>query len=160
MLGFARGIGKSIQALTMLAIMRIEKDFNTYPSIVVCPASLLLHWSDEVQKFFPPELLSPIRIMKQSDFITAIQNTSSASVCLVSYDMLRREMTYTHASSLLREQQWELVVLDEAHLIKNPLTETAKCIFQLRGKHRIALTGTPIQNQVTYDICSIINILI
>ena len=155
MLVFSRGIGKSIQALTMLAIIRIEKDFNTCPSIVVCPASLLLHWSDEVQKFFPPQLLSPVRIMKQSDFMNTIQNASSASVCLLSYDMLRREMSRTHASSL-REQLWELVVLDEAHLIKNPLTETAKCIFQLRGKHRIALTGTPIQNQVTYDVCNIV----
>lgn len=138
-----RGIGKSIQALAVLAILRLEKNFLTLPSLLVCPASLILHWEDEIIKYFPSELLQPCRVTKSTDF--SIMDMGHI-VFIMSYDMLRREIN-SNINRFTR-QCWETIILDEAHLIKNPNTDTAKAIFSLHANHRMALTGTPIQNEV------------
>ncbi len=146
-----RGLGKSLQALTAIAVLRVEKHLETRPSLVVCPASLVLHWAQEAEKFFPPALLAPHRYAKP---VTQSNNKHSAAkhaasplyssnaLVIVSYDSLRANLTH------FQGVHWAYVVLDEAHLIRNPATATAKAIFGLRSSHRMALTGTPVQNQV------------
>lgn len=59
------GLGKTLQALTSLAITRIEKNFETLPSLVVCPATMLLHWKQEIENFFPRNLISAVTIDTQ-----------------------------------------------------------------------------------------------
>lgn len=76
----------------------------------------------------------------------------------MSYDAIRRYAENLEDSPFHR-QVWEGIVLDEAHIVRNPSTKTARAIFQLRSLCRIALTGTPIQNHVE-EIWSLMNFLI
>lgn len=80
--------------------------------------------------------------------------TDGSSIVIVSYDQLR-----THINKFLfvpgppdtksKERVWAAVVIDEAHLVKNPISKTAQCVFQLKSNFRIAISGTPIQNNVS-----------
>jgi SNF2 family DNA or RNA helicase len=141
-----RGLGKSLQALTALAVLRLEKNMRTGPFLVVCPASVTLHWAEEIGKYFPPELLRPQPFAAGNSFTGELQG-DSAVVVVVSFEALRRDSQRTGGG--LHTVVWEAVVLDEAHLIKNPAAGCSKAVFALRSKHRIALTGTPVQNQVS-----------
>jgi SNF2 family DNA or RNA helicase len=143
---FHRGLGKSLQALTALAVLRIEKNMNTAPFLVVCPASVALHWYDETKRFFPESLLCPLRFSELS--ASPGKDLQPASVVVVSYEMLRRDICLGPQRSVLSGRLWEAVVLDEAHLIKNPAAGTSKAVCALKSLHRIALSGTPVQNQV------------
>jgi SNF2 family DNA or RNA helicase len=143
---FHRGLGKSLQALTALAVLRIEKNMNTAPFLVVCPASVVLHWYDETKRFFPTSLLCPLRFSELST--SPGKDLQPASVVVVSYEMLRRDISLGPQRSVLISRLWEAVVLDEAHLIKNPAAGTSKAVCALKSLHRIALSGTPVQNQV------------
>ena len=140
-----RGLGKSLQALTALAVLRVERHLQTAPALVVCPASVVMHWEDEVRKYFAADLLCPVRFTPSlsSPGISEI----GAAVVIVSYEMARRDVS-SGPRSLLRSVLWECVILDEAHLIKNPATGAARAVCSLRSNHRIALSGTPVQNQV------------
>lgn len=141
-----RGLGKSLQALTALAVLRLEKEMNTKPFLVVCPASVVQHWVDETARYFPEKLLLAL---PYSD----LKGNMAEALCgrhiiVVSYEMLRRDVSSGAKSSKLLNQIWEAAVLDEAHLIKNPEAATTRAVCALKCKHRIALSGTPVQNQV------------
>lgn len=169
------GLGKSLQALTTIAVLRVERWLSNMqsedlPSLVVCPSSLQLHWEDEIKKFFPDWLLKPMRYTRQGSSDIKCSNEhqqgddtssdnkvnpilrmmqehfgpslQSNSIVIISYDSLRRD-NFVFTAGL-----WDFVILDEAHLIKNPSTLTARAVFGLQARMRIALTGTPIQNHV------------
>jgi SNF2 family DNA or RNA helicase len=143
-----RGLGKSLQALTALAVLRIEKQLLNKPFLVICPASVVLHWGDEVARYFPARLLSAVKFASvPNSFDPSV--AGGATVVVVSYEMLRRDVN-RGAKSVLRGCVWEAVVLDEAHLIKNPAAGTTKAVCSLQSLHRIALSGTPVQNQVRH----------
>lgn len=156
------GLGKSIQALTSLAVHRVSEGFQTFPSLIVCPASLKLHWSQEIPKFFPSHILNA-KVLGQTNWSkansskesqAAVDMFTSADVVIVSYEALRSGFL-----EVFGDRIWEVVILDEAHVIKNPATQTAKCVFKIKAKRRIALTGTPVQNQVQ-DLWSLMNFII
>ncbi len=132
-----------MQALTAIAVVRVEKRFDTLPSLVVCPASLTLHWEQEISKFFPPALLSPMRVVAQSGKGSAktVLAAEAHHVVIASYDSLR-------TSPARFQREWQYAVLDEAHLVRNPRTAAAQAVFALRARSRVALSGTPVQNQV------------
>jgi SNF2 family DNA or RNA helicase len=155
-------LGKTLQALVCLAWARVEylvKDslpnqndivktgkFFFPPCLIICPPSLTLHWLHEIQHHFA-----------NNQFLTA--GTSSdwnfhdSSIIIVSYEMLRKQQARFH------QVIWDIVILDEAHLIRNPKSTVAQAIFQLSTRHRLALTGTPIQNKVE-DLWSLMNFLL
>jgi SNF2 family DNA or RNA helicase len=140
-----------LQALTALAVLRIEKQLVNRPFLVVCPASVVLHWGDEVARYFPAHLLCAVKFAAgQGSFEP--KDASGATVVVVSYETLRRDVS-RGAKSVLRGCMWEAVVLDEAHLIKNPAAGTTKAVCSLQSLHRIALSGTPVQNQVRHCCC-------
>lgn len=126
-------------------MLRIERQFQTGPTLVVCPASVVMHWEDEVRKYFAADLLSPVRFSANHSFSAAMEQ--SAAVVIVSYETARRDVT-SGQRSLLSGVLWECVILDEAHLIKNPAASVTKAVCSLQSKHRMALSGTPVQNQV------------
>lgn len=128
-----------------MAVLRIERRFQTAPTLVVCPASVVMHWEDEVKKYFAADLLSPVRFSTSLSSPAAMK--LNAAVVIVSYETARRDIT-SGQRSLLRGVLWECVVLDEAHLIKNPAASVTKAVCSLQSKHRMALSGTPVQNQV------------
>jgi SNF2 family DNA or RNA helicase len=138
-----RGLGKTLQALLCLYVLRIEnriRDCSCLPVLIVCPASLVFHWRSEIEKYFPN-----CKSMQHSHFDlngTSTIKNQNEKLFVVSYDSLRR------SQQAFRAIHWEAIVLDEAHLIRNPRSITAKTIFQLSARHRLALTGTPIQNKV------------
>ena len=145
-------MGKSLQALTALAVLRIEKDMQSAPFLVVCPASVVMHWEDEIKKYFPPSLLRPVRFASNMPAATAAAALKDgATVMVVSYELMRRDVT-SGPRSVLKTTLWETVVLDEAHLIKNPMAGITKAACSLQSLHRIALTGTPVQNQVRHSV--------
>jgi SNF2 family DNA or RNA helicase len=117
---------------------------------VVCPASLGLHWEQEVGKFFPGTLLRPHRYSKAFRDLSVL---GGGDVLIVSYDALRSQL------AAFQGILWEYIVLDEAHLIRNPRTATARAVFSLRSRHRMALSGTPVQNQVE-ELWSLLNFLV
>ena len=141
-----------MQALTALAVLRLEKGLVSAPSLIVCPASVALHWEDEIARYFPTQLLQAVRISKTGTGTGNLKELDGTAVVIVSYDTVRRSMN--GGSGLqLRDRVWETVILDEAHLIKNPHTATTQAVYGLQAHHRIALTGTPVQNQVLCFEC-------
>ena len=154
---FCRGLGKSLQALTALAVLRIEKAMDTAPTLIVCPASVVMHWEDEIARFFPTSLLRAVRHSSYATHNGGIVYASNV-VVVVSYEMMRRDVALGHRS-LLKNTLWECVVLDEAHLIKNPTAGATKAACSLQSLHRMALTGTPVQNQVE-ELWSLMNFLL
>ena len=133
----------------------IEGNLSNSNSLVVCPASLILHWEKEIQKFMNPNILTPIRYNKQiiNDIIHPKSPQTVNTVVIISYDVLRKDQ------QLLSQYIWSNIILDEAHLIRNPKTLTSQAIFSLKSEFRILLTGTPIQNQIE-DLWSIMNFLL
>lgn len=160
------GLGKTLQTLMCVGIRVLEIQSSckrNSPSLVVCPASLVIHWKKEINKFFSESLLQPLCLAETLCDGTLVITTSffnvyiyvsdallsglsNKTVVICSYAYLRRHV------SVISAIVWECVVLDEAHIIRNPHSEIAKCCFQLKGHARVALTGTPLQNKVQIAI--------
>jgi len=160
------GLGKSVQSLTALAIRRLEQNMNTQPSLIVCPASLVTHWERELRHFFPVELFRSRRYtsdyaggkhatMDKHTFGSAhsVDSLDGNDVVIVSYTGLMND------TARFSKFEWESIILDEAHIIRNPATRSARSVMALRGKFRIALSGTPIQNKID-DVWSLMQFLI
>ena len=131
------GLGKTLQVITVLAS---EIDVPA-PSIVVCPTSLLFNWEKEIGKFAPGLKVEVISggAEKRHDTLMRTQ----AHVIITTYDMLKRDIEY------YRQIHFNYIIADEAQNIKNPSTQAAQSIKELRGNVRFALTGTPIENTLT-----------
>ena len=147
------GLGKTIQIIALL--IQLKKKKTGKPSLLVLPASLLNNWKDELAKFAPSlkcQFIHASLINKEK--LTALENPdvlNKYDVILTSYGMLLSQ-------SWLMKHHWQLIVLDEAHAIKNPNTRTTKNVKQLKAQSRIALTGTPIENRLG-DLWSLFDFL-
>lgn len=130
------GLGKTIQVICLLD--HIE---HTKPSIVICPSSLIYNWEDEIKRF--AEDLTPLCIVgDQNSRQTLLSGDLSGQVLITSYDYLRRDIE--HYASI----DFQYVILDESQYIKNQNTKNARAVKQLSGQHRLALSGTPIENSL------------
>jgi superfamily II DNA or RNA helicase len=133
------GLGKTVMVLAMLDARRTDPDRRHRPSLIVMPRSLIFNWTSEAGRFAPG-----LRIL---DFAHAARQASAedianADVVFITYGTLRRDV------ALLTDHHFDYVVLDEAQAIKNAGTATAKAVRLLRADHRLALTGTPIENHL------------
>jgi TATA-binding protein-associated factor len=140
-----------LQALLAIAVSLFEKEVQKKRdegmSLIICPASLLSHWEEEIRKFFPATVFEPMiypTALPPPMEKTNEEGPSPHRVVIASYDMVRRDRPF------FTGRLWEAAVLDEAHSIRNPLTATSKAIFDIQAKFRMLLTGTPIQNQVAW----------
>jgi SWI/SNF-related matrix-associated actin-dependent regulator 1 of chromatin subfamily A len=117
------GLGKTIQALGV-----INADPSIKSVLVVCPAAVKLNWAREAERW----LVRPFRvgIVRGSD-------VPDADILIVNWELLDR----------LPNREWDLVVLDEAHYAKNPKAKRTQLALALKGRRRLALTGTPILNR-------------
>ena len=137
------GLGKTIQVISLLA-SRPAKD---RPSLIVCPASVVPVWREEMAKFFP-EL--PVEVLKTGhDFAGA----KGGVIWLASYTQLRKHRP------LLDQVEFGYSVLDEGQFIKNPDAKVTQTCFAVRAHHRIVLTGTPLENR-QLDLWSIFRYLL
>jgi superfamily II DNA or RNA helicase len=137
------GLGKTLQVLTLLATRRVADK----PTLIVCPASVVPVWREEIAKFFP-ELA--VDVLKTGHDFT--QRTDPV-IWLASYTQLRK---HRH---LLDVQEFGYAVLDEGQFIKNPDAKITQTCFAVRAKHRLVLTGTPLENR-QLDLWSIFRFLL
>lgn len=140
------GLGKTLQVICLLD--HIE---HALPSLVVCPSSLVYNWEDEV-KHFAKDLVPWCIIGDQTKRQRLLQDDLTNKLLLTSYDYLRRDIDF------YQDLSFEYVILDESQYIKNQNTKNARAVKQLRGKHKLALSGTPIENSLA-ELWSIFDFL-
>jgi superfamily II DNA or RNA helicase len=130
------GLGKTI-TLISLHLHRQTAEGTSGPTLVVCPASLLGNWEREVQRFAPG---TPVRRFHGSG--RSLDGADEGFV-LTTYGTLRRD------AARLADHRWGLLVADEAQHVKNPLSGTAKALRTVPALARVALTGTPVENNLS-----------
>lgn len=140
------GLGKTIQVLAMLSQMQ-KKDMP--PSLVVCPASLLFNWEREAKKFVPSMKIIQLSGTNREEEWNDI---AKYNLVIISYSVCNRDIEF------IRKTQFNFVILDEAQHIKNPGTANAQTCKSIRSKHRLVLTGTPLENS-SEDLWSIFDFL-
>ncbi|TAM60062.1 MAG: DEAD/DEAH box helicase [Rhodanobacter sp.] len=132
------GLGKTVQIIAHLLLERESGRLNR-PALIVAPTSLVFNWLDEIARFAPTlhclNFTGPLRATQHE----ALQH---AQVIVTSYALLANDL------ARLESIDYALLVLDEAQWIKNPLTQTARAVRRLRASHRIAVTGTPLENHL------------
>ncbi len=133
------GLGKTVQLLAHLCATRAGRAAGRKPSLVVAPTSVLLAWSQQVERF-APKLRAVLWSGPHRD--ERIGELATADLVLTSYALLRRD------AELLTAREWDICVLDEAQAIKNARSELAARARELRATQRIALTGTPVENHL------------
>lgn len=136
------GLGKTVQALGFLRSLH-------GPKLVICPASLTFNWCREADRFTPELRAISTHYLDAKRLAQAL---ADGRLLVSSYGLLRRDI------ERIRSVEFAGIVLDEAQHIKNPDSQTAKAAHRLRGRVRVALTGTPIENGVR-DIWSIMQFL-
>jgi SNF2 family DNA or RNA helicase len=132
------GLGKTVQ-LIALHLLRRERGENTGgPTLVVCPASLLGNWEREVKRFAPG-----VPVRRHHGPGRTLEGVKEGFV-LTTYGTMRLD------ASQLAPLHWDLVVADEAQHVKNAYSSTAKALRRIgRDAIRIALTGTPVENNLS-----------
>jgi hypothetical protein len=140
------GLGKTVQALALLEERRLT---NSGPSLVVVPRSLLFNWRQEAARFAPA---MRVLVHEGRDRTKDVSKFAEYDLVLVTYGTLRRD------APLLADQEFDYVILDEAQAIKNATTETAKASRLLRSRHRLAMSGTPVENRIA-DLWSLFEFL-
>jgi SNF2 family DNA or RNA helicase len=141
------GLGKTLQTLTFLQYYK-----NTQPSalyLVVCPTTLIYNWENEIRKFTPDiQYLIHHGVQRRNK----IEDFSGTNLIITTYGTLRSDI------KMLSQMQFDYVVLDESQAIKNPMSQVAKASLLLQSKNRLALSGTPVQNN-TFDLYAQMNFL-
>ena len=133
------GLGKTVQVLSYLLAMK--QNGQTLPSLIVCPASLVLNWAEECQKF-TPELSCVVVDGDAAHRAELAESWPAADLVVTSYDLLRRD------EALYEGQEFYACILDEAQAIKNHTTQKYKDVCKVRSRVRFALTGTPVENRL------------
>lgn len=165
------GLGKTVQVLAMLQGRKLgHKDHidpaippsanegkpkpstkkpKTNPSLIVVPRSVIFNWLDEAQKFCPE-----LKVLAYSgpDRAAMLPKFEKYDLIVTSFGLMRRDIDQ------LKEIEFDYAVLDEAQAIKNPSSQSAKSARLLRATHRLALTGTPVENHLG-DLWSIFEFL-
>lgn len=129
------GLGKTLQSICFILDHSHEG-----PSIVVSPASVVKNWENEIKRFAPS---LNTNILTSSKKVDTINNATNGDVIIVTYGVIISSVEQ------LREKQWCVICLDEAHTIKNKSTKTSSAVMELQSLYKLALTGTPIQNNLS-----------
>ncbi len=132
------GLGKTIQVLAMFQQQRAAGK-TSGPSLIVVPRSLVFNWIDEAARFSPRLTLRDYTGLKRAQHLEELER---GDVLVTTYGTMRRDILK------LKELTFDHIVLDEAQAIKNPNSQAAKAARLLNGRHRLALTGTPVENHL------------
>jgi SNF2 family DNA or RNA helicase len=134
------GLGKTVQVLALLEGRRGNRPADTPRcSLVVVPRSLIFNWQQEAARFAPG-----LRVVDHTGIGRARDAAAfaDADIVLTTYGTLRRDIL------LLKDVEFDYCILDEAQAIKNAASESAKAARLLRGRQRLALSGTPVENHL------------
>ena len=129
------GLGKTLQAISVLTRLHEKKGTK---SLVIMPKSLIYNWESEIKKFSPK--------LKVGIYYGNFRNRDiikKSGVILTTYGTIRNDI------EIIRDYDFDVVILDESQNIKNVNAQTTKAIMLLNAKHRIALSGTPIENNLS-----------
>ena len=144
------GLGKTIQALAWIQHLR-ERDPEFGPCLVVCPTSVMHNWERETRRFAPG--LRMLTLASGGGRHALRREIPGHDLVVTNYALLRRDL------EAWKETALGAVILDEAQNIKNPSTAIARATLELRAPHRLALTGTPLENRALdlWSIMSFVN---
>jgi hypothetical protein len=151
------GLGKTVQVLAWLEARRQEKTGGTEavtgeplsnhaprPSLVVVPRSLVFNWKQEAARFTPDlQILDHTgaeRVRRGGN--GSLEHFADYDLVLTTYGTLRRD------AAKFKDVLFDYAILDEAQAVKNPVTASAKAVRLLQAKHRLVLTGTPVENRL------------
>jgi non-specific serine/threonine protein kinase len=141
------GLGKTVQALSFLEYYK--KQHGRLNALVVCPTTLIYNWENEIKKFTPSLTYyihhGPLRLRDKEKLM-------EKDITITTYGTLRSDI------KLLVSIPLDYVILDESQAIKNPASKVTKAATLLNAKHRLCMSGTPLQNN-TFDIYAQMNFL-
>ncbi|HPT41971.1 MAG TPA: SNF2-related protein, partial [Candidatus Gastranaerophilaceae bacterium] len=131
------GLGKTLQALTLL--QRAKENDGPMPTLVICPTSVVFNWELEIQKFVPGLTCLKLAGIERKELFKDIPKYD---IVITSYALVRRDI------EKLKKINFRYVILDESQNIKNALSQTAQSVKRLVCDHKLALSGTPIENRL------------
>jgi len=132
------GLGKTVQTLAHLLVEKAAGRLDR-PSLVIAPTSLMVNWRMEAERFAPSlRVLVLHGAQRKQNFDDVTQH----DVVLTTYPLLPRDFAD------LSKHEYHLLILDEAHNIKNPKAKASQLVRQLSARHRLCLTGTPMENHL------------
>lgn len=140
------GLGKTIQIISL-----ILNNYHDGQSIVITPAAVIYNWQNEFAKFAPSLTLQVLDGSK-AERRSLFTSSRDKDVIITSYDAFKRDIDF------YQEQHFNNEIIDEAQYIKNPQTAASKAVKSVAADHRFALTGTPIENQLS-ELWSIFDFL-
>ncbi len=131
------GLGKTLQALAV--VQKAKEEDGPMPTLVVCPTTVVFNWESEIQKFAPTLSTLKLSGVERKQFFKEIPNYD---VVITSYALVRRDI------EKLKDINFRYVILDESQNIKNAMSQTAQAVKKLQASHKLALSGTPIENKL------------
>ncbi|MGR3973016.1 MAG: DEAD/DEAH box helicase [Candidatus Rhabdochlamydia sp.] len=136
------GLGKTVQTLAFLTLTQ-------GPALIIAPVTLLSLWKHQIKQFLPSQAVYMHQGLKRHK---KVEELKEHTVILTSYATLRQDIT------LFQQLEFDTLILDEAQMIKNRATQITQAVLSLKGRFRLALTGTPIENRME-DILSLFQFL-
>ncbi len=133
------GLGKTVQALALLQREK-ERSKKKQLNLIVAPTSVLPNWELEAKRFTPQ---LKVLIHYGNDRTKSAKDFEPFDLIVTSYALLRRDY------ELFKNIPFHYIILDESQKIKNPHSQTAQVARMLKGKHRLVMTGTPIENNLS-----------
>lgn len=134
------GLGKTVQTIALLLSLHADKDTGPVKALIVAPTSVVTNWQREIERFGPA---LKVALWHGSGRKEQEGQLGEAHVVITSYALLRRDL------ELLKSLKLDYAILDEAQAIKNAQSATAQAAKELNTRHRLALTGTPIENRLS-----------
>jgi superfamily II DNA or RNA helicase len=132
------GLGKTVQTLAHILVEK-EAGRLTSPALVIAPTSLMTNWQDEATRFAPD---LKVLLLQGKERLDLFDRIDGVDLVLTTYALLPRD------EEKLREHNYHLVILDESHYIKNNRSKAAQSAGLLNARHRLCLTGTPLENHL------------
>ncbi|ASS87204.1 ATP-dependent helicase [Geobacillus lituanicus] len=135
------GLGKTVQLLAYLAYVK-EMERPDTPALLICPTSVIGNWQKECARFTPDLRVYVHHGPNRAKHDAFVQTAGEADLVITSYNLAHLDQDD------LKQIHWHAICLDEAQNIKNAQTKQARAIRRLSGKHKIALSGTPVENRL------------
>ena len=132
------GLGKTLQTLAFLQRLKYDGKLNK-PALVIMPTSLLGNWRSEIEKFTPDMKYIMLYGNNRDELYPQLDKSD---IILTSYQIAQRD------SDILKKLEFSYLILDEAQKIKNPRAKITLSVKQFKAEHRLALTGTPMENHL------------
>jgi SNF2 family DNA or RNA helicase len=132
------GLGKTVQTLAHLLLEKQSGRMQA-PSLIIAPTSLLSNWRREAERFTPDLNMLILQGTERKQLFYKIRDYD---LIMTTYPLLPRD------EETLLEHQYHYLILDEAQIVKNPLSKGAQIVRQIKSSHRLCLTGTPMENHL------------